>query len=110
MSIKRINKKSFALACLFIPALAVSFSAQAETEKQWKDGAQVYAKICGHCHETKGAIGPVLAGRGLPVAYIKAIARSGYLAMPAFPASSVDDVSLQEVASFIEAMPAKEAL
>jgi mono/diheme cytochrome c family protein len=65
----------------------------------WKDGAQVYAKVCSHCHEAK--VGPVIRGRDLPPAYIRSIVRSGLRAMPSFRSSEIDDGSLEKVAEYI---------
>lgn len=33
----------------------------------WKDGPEVYAKVCGYCHEQ--GVGPVIYGRALPPVY-----------------------------------------
>ncbi|WP_417615409.1 c-type cytochrome [Oceanisphaera sp.] len=101
-----IKVKSVAAACLVLPAALASFSASASGDGQWKGGEHVYQKVCGHCHETNGAIGPVLAGRGLPPAYISTIVRHGFRAMPAFPASFIDDASLQQVGEYIQQLPA----
>jgi mono/diheme cytochrome c family protein len=65
----------------------------------WKDGTEVYAKVCGHCHETK--VGPVIRGRDLPAAYIRSIVRNGLRAMPSFRSSEIDDASLEKVAEYI---------
>jgi mono/diheme cytochrome c family protein len=71
----------------------------AETTSGWKNGAEVYAKVCGYCHQT--GIGPVIRGRELPPEYITHLVRHGLRAMPAFTASFIDDQALQEVASYI---------
>lgn len=65
----------------------------------WKDGAEIYAKVCAYCHEAN--VGPKILNRELPVAYIRAIVRSGILAMPAFRSSEIDDESLAKLANFI---------
>ena len=65
----------------------------------WKDGAEVYAKVCGYCHESN--VGPVIRGRDLPVAYIRTIVRNGHRAMPAFRPSEIDDESLAKLAEYI---------
>ncbi|GAA3714654.1 hypothetical protein GCM10022421_22620 [Oceanisphaera sediminis] len=101
-----IKVKFVAAACLVLPAALASFSANASGDGQWKGGEHVYQKVCGHCHETSGEIGPVLAGRGLPPVYISTIVRQGFRAMPAFPASFIDDVSLQQVGEYIQQLPA----
>ncbi len=106
MSAIRSKVISVAVAGLVLPAALATFSASASDEGQWKSGEHVYQKVCGYCHETKGEIGPVLAGRGLPPAYINATVRNGLRAMPAFPASFIDDVSLQQVGEYIQQLPA----
>ncbi|MEB2337478.1 MAG: cytochrome c [Nitrospirales bacterium] len=65
----------------------------------WKNGAEVYAKICALCHET--AVGPTLRGRGLDPTYIQFIVRHGNRAMPAFRASEIDDQSLEKLAEYL---------
>src|SRR5690554_4109170 len=79
-------------------------TAMAASDKQWDSGAQVYAKVCGHCHEAN--IGPVIKGRELPPAYTKAIVRHGFRAMPSFRSAFIDDASLDAVAEFIRTSPA----
>lgn len=106
MATVKMKIKALALASLAVPVLLASFAAQASTEETWKDGKQVYDKICGYCHETGGDIGPVLSGRNLAPAYITAIVRNGFLAMPAFPASFIDDKALQQVGEYIQQLPA----
>lgn len=106
MSAIRFQARSLAVAALVMPAALTAFSASASGDGQWQGGEHVYQKVCGHCHETKGEIGPVLAGRELPPAYISIIVRQGFRAMPAFPASFIDDVSLQQVGEYIQQLPA----
>jgi mono/diheme cytochrome c family protein len=65
----------------------------------WKDGAEVYVKICALCHET--SVGPMLRGRGLDPTYIQLIVRHGNRAMPAFRASEIDDQSLEQLAEYV---------
>lgn len=67
----------------------------------WRDGAEVYAKICAYCHEHN--VGPVIRGRSLPAVYIRTIVRNGRWAMPAFRAAEIDDESLTKLADYIEA-------
>jgi len=66
----------------------------------WKDGAEVYTKICAYCHEG-GPVGPQIRGRELPAAYIRTVVRSGFRAMPAFRAAEIDDESLAKLAEYI---------
>ena len=65
----------------------------------WKDGAEVYAKVCGYCHDAQ--VGPQIRGRSLPAAYIRTIVRNGHRAMPAFRPSEIDDESLAKLAEYL---------
>ncbi|MGH8762893.1 MAG: c-type cytochrome [Nitrosospira sp.] len=65
----------------------------------WKDGAEIYAKVCGYCHESN--VGPVIRGRDLPPAYIHSVVRNGNRAMPSFRSSEIDDESLAKLAEYI---------
>ena len=71
----------------------------AEPGFAWKDGAEVYTKVCALCHETN--TGPAIRGRGLDPMYIRLIIRNGYRAMPAFRASEIDDELLEKLAEYI---------
>jgi 4-cresol dehydrogenase (hydroxylating) cytochrome subunit len=71
---------------------------------KWKNGAEVYAKICGYCHED-GKVGPVILGRQLPPAYIHAVVRNGSRAMPPFRFSEIDEESLAKLAEYISKSP-----
>jgi mono/diheme cytochrome c family protein len=72
----------------------------------WKDGAEVYAKVCAFCHEAK--VGPTIRGRGLDPAYIKFIVRHGNRAMPSFRAAEIDDESLTKVAEYVSKVTANQ--
>ncbi len=65
----------------------------------WKDGAEVYTKICALCHET--SVGPTIRGRSLDPIYIQLMVRHGSRAMPAFRASEIDDQSLEKLAEYV---------
>ena len=71
----------------------------AEQGFAWKDGAEVYTKVCALCHESN--TGPAVRGRGLDPMYIRLIVRNGYRAMPAFRASEIDDEVLEKLAEYI---------
>jgi mono/diheme cytochrome c family protein len=102
----------------FVPTLiALAFflngSVQAAPEEtaarnfKWKDGAEVYAKICGHCHEG-GKVGPVIVGRQLPPVYVRTVVRNGSRAMPPFRFSEIDEESLAKLAEYIsKSQPAR---
>lgn len=97
-----------AAICLAVPLACLSLPAVADGDGQWHGGANVYEKLCGHCHEA--GVGPQIKGRQLPAQYITAVVRHGFRAMPAFPASFIDDNALQQVAEYIStatAAPAK---
>ncbi|MCY1231207.1 4-cresol dehydrogenase [hydroxylating] cytochrome c subunit [compost metagenome] len=95
------------LAGLALPLVLLSGLAFADGDGVWKSGENVYQKICGHCHEAK--VGPVITGRQLPPEYITAVVRNGFRAMPAFPASFIDDKALRQVAEYISKTPAPAA-
>lgn len=103
--------KFLTLTSLVVPALLASFAANA-SDGTWKSGEHIYNKVCAQCHETNGDIGPVLAGRNLAPIYVVTIVRNGLRAMPAFPASFVDDEILQQAGEYIQTLPApsKESL
>jgi len=86
------------MACLVVGAGAMLGAAGAGAG-QWRDGAQVYEKVCRHCHEAN--VGPVIKGRSLPVEYIERVVRFGNRAMPAFRPSEIDDGALADVARLI---------
>lgn len=86
--------------------LAVPVQAQAaEQAPQWRNGKEVYDKVCGQCHKPSVGVGTGLEGRELPVDYLKFIVRNGLNAMPAFPESHVDDLSLAEVSKYLASLP-----
>ena len=83
-------------------AAGIAWAAPQQAPEQgftWKDGAEVYTKVCALCHDTK--VGPVLRGRDLDPTYIQLIVRHGNRAMPAFRASEIDDQSLEKLAEYI---------
>lgn len=107
-SARRIMAKWPLAAAAGIASVAclLSLAAWAGSEGRWKSGEEVYAKVCGYCHET--GIGPVIKGRKLPPAYTVHIVRNGLRAMPAFPAAFIDDQALREVADYISESAAEQ--
>ncbi len=79
---------------------------QAPSERRWESGKELYEKVCAYCHDPAVGVGTVLAGRVLPEVYVRAILRSGLNAMPAFPASYIDDESIALVAEYLSSLPA----
>jgi mono/diheme cytochrome c family protein len=90
-----------ALVVVGLPAAAASAAPQQPAEQgfAWKDGAEVYTKVCALCHDTN--VGPVLRGRDLDPLYIKLMVRNGSRAMPAFRASEIDDQLLEKLAEYV---------
>lgn len=91
------------LASVLLPGIS---QAQHDDEAgRWTTGQQLYDKVCGHCHKPEVGVGPSLTGRNLPDAYIKVFVRNGLNAMPAFPASHVDDASITLIAEYLASLP-----
>jgi Cytochrome c, mono- and diheme variants len=87
-----------------LPLVLLATAVRAE-ESQWGSGKNLYDKVCGHCHKPEVGVGTVIQGRGLPAEYIQYIVRNGFNAMPAFPASYIDDESLAQVAEYLASLP-----
>ena len=94
-----VSVTSAALISTLIAGGAAAAPPEPQPNFRWKDGPEVYAKVCSYCHDQQ--IGPVIRGRSLPPAYISATVRNGHRAMPAFRASEIDDESLKKVAEYI---------
>lgn len=97
-----IAKRVFA-AGVTLPLVCLGASAQAES--QWGSGQNLYNKLCGYCHKPAVGVGPVLEGRGLQEAYVRSVVRNGFNAMPAFPASYVDDESIALLVEYLSSLP-----
>jgi mono/diheme cytochrome c family protein len=78
----------------------------AEDAAHWNSGKNLYEKVCGHCHKPEVGVGTPIEGRELPPEYVKYIVRNGFNGMPAFPASYIDDASLELVAKYLGTLPA----
>ena len=89
-----------AILILFAGTGAAAAETASPAGFKWKDGAEVYAKVCGYCHEG-GKVGPQLLGRSLPPVYIQQVVRNGNRAMPAFRSAEIDDDALAKLADFI---------
>jgi mono/diheme cytochrome c family protein len=96
---KRITIRGLLAAGTINLSSLLSQAAWAETAGGWKNGTEVYAKVCGYCHQR--GIGPVIRGRELPPEYITHVVRHGLRAMPAFAASFIDDQALREASDYI---------
>lgn len=85
------------------PAAAVS-AAGAVTErlddtKTFASGAEAFEKVCARCHLT--GVGPDLSANEYDLDSLRHFVRNGYLAMPAFPESAIDEKTLGEIADYI---------
>jgi cytochrome c5 len=97
---KNINSKQIHVFLLLLNLSLFSGAINANAAGQWKDGSQVYAKVCSYCHDTN--IGPIIKGTDKPVEYIQIIIRNGFRAMPAFRGSEINDEELKKLADFIK--------
>lgn len=88
-------------------SLAMAGPVQAQADGRWRNGEQVYVKVCGYCHDA--GVGPALKGRGLPAEAFAPIARHGLSAMPAFRASEIDDQALQALGEYLAQTPAPQS-
>ena len=100
-SLSKTAKRTAALVVLAGAIARPVLAAEPATQPApgWKDGAEVYAKVCAHCHDT--GVGPVLRGRGLPAAYFEIFVRNGNRAMPAFRAAEIDDAALARLGEYL---------
>ncbi len=95
---KIVHQGMVAAILSFIPVILY-----ADAAGQWRDGPQVYEKICSYCHDN--GIGPEIKGRKLPPDYISSIVRNGYRAMPAFRAAEIDNKALSALSGYISSTP-----
>lgn len=107
MALPMFSRKptSASAAALALPLAVLASLSQAAEQPQWRSGEDLYNKVCGYCHKPAVGVGTVLEGRELPVVYLKTIVRHGLNAMPAFPASYVDDASLAELSKYLATLP-----
>lgn len=105
MRMQGLPKSIGLAAAVLATTLVLPAGAEAAGDSAWRSGDEVYAKVCGRCHES--GVGPVIRGRKLEQDYITAVVRNGLLAMPAFPASAIDDAALAKVAALIAKSPNK---
>jgi mono/diheme cytochrome c family protein len=96
---------SFMLAIAIAAAIATKTAFAAPPAPsgafEWKNGSEVYAKVCAYCHEQ--GVGPTIRGRKLPPAYTRTVVRNGNRAMPSFRPAEIDDESLAKLADYISA-------
>jgi mono/diheme cytochrome c family protein len=101
----RLARQMLVWGCLPLGVLSSYAQAQHEEGGRWTSGKLLYEKVCGHCHAAEVGVGPALTGRGLPDAYFKVFVRNGLNAMPAFPATAVDDASITLLAEYLASLP-----
>lgn len=86
---------------------AGTMSNQAYSAGHWRDGAQIYDKVCSACHSQ--GVGPELRGRKLPPEAVVAIVRSGLGPMPAFRETDFTNAELESLAKWLEKTPVPAA-
>jgi mono/diheme cytochrome c family protein len=87
-------------ACAAVLTGGVALAAQKLGKPQAeRPPEKIYAVTCGYCHGTN--VGPIILGRGLPVAYIKQRVRGGQNAMPAFRPTEITNAELNKLAAWI---------
>lgn len=107
--LSRKRAKRMGLTGVILPFVLLVSTVEAQDESQWGSGKNLYDKVCGYCHDPEVGVGTLIAGRDLPELYVRAIVRSGLNAMPAFPASYIDDESIAQVTEYLSTLPAPEA-
>ena len=95
-----IHPKGMALWCA---ALLLSAGSAEAGERYWKNGQEVYDKVCAYCHNI--GVGPdsvktvfegdAVEARAESIIYV---VRHGLNAMPAFRKTEIDDASLHDLA------------
>ena len=98
-------------AGLALSPLTAAFAAETVTEtlderRNFATGEEAFNKVCARCHmvindRQDQSVGPDLSVNEYDLDTITHFVRNGYLAMPAFPKSSIDDVTLAEIAEHI---------
>ena len=96
-----------------VATLACGTAAFAETPTEVLDarpafasGQEAWEKTCARCHTTPGgtqdqSVGPDLSLNAYNEMAIRFFVRNGFNAMPAFPASALDDATLADLATYI---------
>lgn len=95
------SKRNTGRAALVATALlTASAGTVAEGGGKWKDGKEVYDKVCGYCHEPKPGIAPNI--RGAHPREVRERVRNGHRAMPAFRHSEIDDQALAQLVDYLK--------
>lgn len=80
-------------------ATAGAGSGRLDDTKSFASGEEAFDKVCGRCHVT--GVGPDLFAGEYDIDSLRHFVRNGYLAMPAFPESALDDKTLEDIAAHI---------
>lgn len=99
-------RRTFLAGAALALALALPIAPAQGQERSYGSGAEAYQKLCGYCHRPEVGVGTALEGRTLPPEFVRAIARYGLNAMPAFPESHIDDETLDEITAYLATLPA----
>lgn len=86
---------------------AATAPARLDDTRSFASGEEAFDKVCGRCHVT--GVGPDLFAGEYDIDSLRHFVRNGYLAMPAFPESALDDKTLEDIAAHIAAQAKKGA-
>ena len=100
------------LAAVMAFAMVPAAFAQDSTAERLDDrasfanGESVWNKVCARCHTVENgqqefSVGPDLSKNEYDPDTVKFFVRNGYLAMPAFPESALDDATLDDLAAYL---------
>lgn len=106
-----IRTATFAAASLLVlggTAMAqdVDLTETLDARPSFTSGQEAWDKTCARCHTTPGgtqdqSVGPDLSLTPYNEMAIRFFVRNGFNAMPAFPASALDDATLADLATYI---------
>ena len=96
------------LALSFAPAVMAdeAVTERLDNRSNFKDGEDLWNKVCARCHTVEGKSDPMSVGPDLSVNEydadtLKYFIRNGHLAMPAFPESAISDASITDLADYV---------
>lgn len=98
------NRRSVGPVIASVLLAPAAFGSFAEAAPAPRPPETVYAKTCGYCHGQH--VAPIIRGRGLPVAAIEQIVRTGPRGMVAFRPTEISDAELKALASWLNASKA----
>lgn len=77
-----------------------------DQRRSFASGQEAWNKVCARCHTVEGkadahSVGPDLSVNEYDADTLRYFIRNGHLAMPAFPGSTLDDVTIDELAAYL---------